>query len=360
MGVTKQIWKFSWNPAGYPIEQFSTSTGTISVNPVIKLQHSYFKIEGFVAYTITKKGTKLFYKCNEIKVAGTDFLFNEQDITLSTLAGKSIYSSLKMCSSRVENLSNLIIECSYIADVIDADSLNQDLHQEASVEHKHLKVVSLDSKQANIAEIESEMISGTWGELTPDSFVLNDSAQINGTNISKNGFESTFPVDSLNFGNKDFNVSFDVATKTAKLQVGEKRGGVLFHSLPDISQIPIYGIPVVLSDDRARLNFVPWFSLDPTNKGIKIGSLNIDENTLINKGSIDIAKKEVLCNITLCNDNFLSYNKQTGDVSIFNNLIFMNVITKKVVINGITFSTEFFNSISQMQRDIAFLKERIK
>jgi len=360
MNKTNQLWKFSWNPSGYFIEKIKIDLSKKYVNNEFYLTHTYFNTNKFLAYSYLADNKKKFYNVHTSLQDNTDFLFTGLDEELSKLAGTNVYSRLKLISSRVQELNEINIDCTFLADVIEASSIGQDVNKTSDVEHKSLTLKeTIVAPEGIFNSIKSNFIDGDFGVLSKDKMELNSSS-LNLNNellISKSGLIIN-KDQNIKLGSENYNVSFNTSTKSATLNVGEKREGILFRG-PKFDNIPVYGIPVILSDDKTRLGFVPWLSIEPEQKRIKVGNININDSTLFQDNNFDFAKNYKKATMTICDTPFITIDRESNMVNLFNGIIKINLSTRDVIMNGFTFNPSFFNSILQMQRDINFLKSKI-
>ncbi len=357
MNTTDQLWKFSWNPAGYKIADMPMDITNRKGGDYFSLNHTYFNIKDFNIYTVSSTGSKTYYKCHEKLLATTDFLFDKRDEILSNVAGVSVYSRIKVISTRATKLTKIFVDCNFLADVIDPSSFNQDLTQDSDVEHKSLTVK--DKIVAPVGHFEE--VKGMWGNINVSSTeIKSTSIKLGNTFLSDSGYLIDSAESIVTLGKKNFNISFDEKNMTASLQVGAKRDGILIRGPKTAQEIPVFGIPVILSDDKTRWGFVPWLTLDPVNKGIKIGSLNVEDNSLLTSTSLEIGKTLSISTIKLNAMSFIDYNRDTGEVSMLDGMIKVNVITRSININGITIDGKLLPSILQLQKDVEYLKARVK
>ncbi len=361
MSNNSQIWKFSWNPSGYFLEKNFIDLSKKYINNEIYLNHTYFNTNRFTIYSILTDGTKRFYNIHTTIQADTDFLFVGLDTELSKIAGTNIYSKLKLVSVRVQSLNEVYVDCTFIADVIDYSSIGQDLNKDSNVEHNALILKeNLIVPEGIINSIQVNTFSGEFGSISKEEVLFNNNS-INLNNeleITKTGLIVTQEVDPIVFGSENYNVSFHPETKSVNLKSGYKREGILFRG-PKFEDIPVYGIPVILEDDKTQFGFVPWFSIDAENKGVKLGNININDSTIFKDNKFDFGKNYISASMTMCGVPFIVTDRATNMVDLFGGIIKINLTNKDVIMNGFTFNPSFFSSILQMQRDILFLKSKI-
>jgi hypothetical protein len=359
MSKANQIWKFSWNPSGYYTENNYIDLSKKYLNNEIYLNHTYFNDKRFVIYSYLSDKTKRFYNIHTTLQANTDFLFVGLDEELTKIAGTNIYSKLKMVSLRVQELNEVYVDCTFIADVIDASSIGQDLSTNSDVEHKSLTLKeNLVVPKGIIDTLQVNSFNGSFGNISKDEIKL-VSSTLNLNDelfISKSGLITD--NDKVQFGSEKYNISFHPETKSVTLKAGDKREGILFRG-PQLENIPVYGIPVILSDDKTKLSFVPWLCLEPDNKRIKLGNININDSSFLQDNKFEFAKDYIKASMTICDVPFITVDREKNFINIFNDVIKINLTTKDVIMNGFTFNPSFFSSILQMQRDINFLKSKI-
>lgn len=361
MKNTNQLWKYTWNPQGYFETEIKIDLTKKYKNNTFTLNHTFFKSKDCKLYTYTSSGNKKFYNCHEELKDNTDFLFSNKDDDLSKLCGSSIYSRIKLISTRVIDLTEVYCDCYFVADAIDPSTFNQDLHQEAEVKHKSLNLTDyLIVPKATINELISNKLSGDWGNINKDNVTIKTGININGVYISDTGLLYETSDKNISFGEENYKIEFDKKVKNAFISVGNKRTGLLFRGPKTLEEVPVFGIPVILGDDKTRWSFVPWFTLDAQNKGIKLGSININDKVIIKDNEVILGKDSDSFVIKLDTYNFITYNKALNEVSVLDGAIKINVITKQVSFNNITLDQNFMNTITQMQRDIQDLKRRIK
>ena len=356
MKNTKQLWKYTWNPQGYLETDIKVDLSKKYKNNTFYLPHTFFHIKDFKLYSLQANGNKKFYNCHETLKDTTDFLFVNKDEDLSKLASIPIYSRVKLISNRVISLTEVFCDCYFVADVIDSALFNQELHQTAEVEHKSLTLSEV--LVAPVAEVLS--LQGDWGTINKDKIELHAETSINNISIEDSGILMKPSEKNIRFGEENFNVEFDKKTKNAFLSVGAKRKGVMFRGPQEISEIPVVGIPVILSDDRTRFSFVPWLTLDPNNKGIQVGAVNINNSTIITENEMLFAMNKDTFSIKLDTHDFLLYNKKNSLVSFFNGLIKVDLLNKKVSIQDFVIDSNFVTTFNQMKLDIQELKKKIK
>ena len=211
-----------------------------------------------------------------------------------------------------------------------------------------IKTLSMDSATGDFGLISKEEI-----KLKSNSMNLNDQIK-----LSKTGLIVTEEIETITIGSDNYNINFNPETKSVSLKSGYKREGVLFRG-PKLEEVPVYGIPVILEDDKSKFGFVPWFSIDPVIKGIKIGNLNVNDSSILKDNKFDFAKKYVSASITMCDIPFITIDRESNMINLFGGIIRINLSNKDVIMNGFTFNPSFFSSILQMQRDINLLKSKI-
>ncbi|HNQ19607.1 MAG TPA: hypothetical protein PKI46_00940 [Bacteroidales bacterium] len=362
MSITKQIWKYTWNPQGYFEEKIKIDLSKKHKNNTFSLNHTFFKGKDLALYSILETGEKKFYSCKNNMKDKPDFILTDLEEELSKLAGTPIYSKIKVISNRAIQLNEVFCDAYFVADTIDSKSFNQELNQEADVEHNSLSLKDyLLVPKATIDELISNSISGDWGELNKKNIKFNlDTININNTSVSDKGISIEDSETNIKFGSDSYALEFDKNKGIAKFIIGKNREGIVIRGPKTLNDIPVFGIPVILEDDKTKLSFVPWLVLNPEKKGIKLGSLAINDSTYISDDYIMLGKDRSSLTIDLDEINLLLYVHREKTISLFDGALKVNLTTKEITFNNVTINDTFLKDFYRMQKDIQFLKNKIK
>lgn len=357
MANTQQIWKFSWNPSGYRLTNQELSTIGFSKGHQFSLSHTFFSISDFFIYYMAGS-SKRYLKCHTSVLADTDILFIGKDESLSALLGKDVFSRIELVSDKSIGKA-LFYDYTAHCDVITFDSLGQELHKTADVEHKSITVQKVSTVKLSSEETATNKVEGEFGNISKDKVTFLGELDSKDCSLSKNGVLLKEVEKLFKIGNEFFNISFNRDKEVAFLQTGEEKEGVLFRGPNKIENVPVYGIPVILPDDPSRIAFVPWLSIDPNAEGIKIGSINIKDKTFITDTEAHFFKDSSKGLITISGKPFVEYDLSVNECYLFGGIIKVNLETKEVKVNGIVISESIFKEFTQIQRDITFLKSKL-
>lgn len=271
MSVTKsKIWKYTWKPEGYGLEEVHLDTSKKSVGDTINLPHAYFKAEGFVAYALVN-GAYVQLTTGEPNTAGkVDVRLVNRDETLSKSAGANIYAKIKLVRGPAIT-SNLKIFANFIADTLDMDSFNQDLNQDAEVEHKSLtcsqNITAKKVHAQNRLVAPNLLITEGEANISTPSIKLGDAGlKIENTKVTLLSEELT----TANGGS----LSYDFTMRRWK-----SFNEPLITFVGDLTTTPDVGIPIAINNPTGY-SFVPWFTVDPVNRTVVVEKLRIGNTTL--------------------------------------------------------------------------------
>lgn len=290
MNIKKlDVWKCAWNPAGYEPAEEHIDTSKKAVGDTVRLPRSHFRADNFTAWALNPSGQN--YMLLKVLPYGStgkaDVLLVGIDDELSRLAGVPIYSKIKLESKKALT-SNLKVLVRYVGDTIDPKDFNQSLNQDADVKHKSLtcEEVETDELFANI-EIETPKLSGVWGSISLDV------TELQSPRLRVGSLDITEERVTLN--------SNKLCTKNG----GELRfdgfrwrttNEPLLSFSGDLTRIPDHGVPVALGNPTSY-TFVPWFSIDPSERTVvveklRVGSTVLSEEELIKLKALVSTKKE--------------------------------------------------------------------
>ena len=255
------LWKYTWNPNGYPLETIILDTSKNMIGDNIELAHTYFRGDSITASCVeTGKLT-----------IGSDVILMNQDTHLSELCRVPICRTIQLNTKEAIS-SCLTINVSFIVDAIDYTLLNQDLHQTANVIHQSLMVKNLNSDTGSIIDLNVNSFT------TPSLFsseegteVKSDSLSINKTTLDQS--ELNFSADSPTIrGNINY-IKYDEATQSwVSLNKGTNKESsfVRFLKKPEPNKLTI-----TTRSDLTTIDTLDWIEIDYENKGLIINQLNI-------------------------------------------------------------------------------------
>lgn len=333
MSKKNQIWKYSWNPSGYFEQEIELDLSKKYVNDLISLPHKFFKTKDFGIYTKKKDGTKKYFTCIEGEASNSDFVFDGYDADLTKVAGFNVYSKIRLCSNKVANLNSVYVDCCFLADIVDYEDFGQSLNKDSDVNHKSLTLTeSLNAPKAEVEEISSESISGDWGIISKKEVCFKKPVSFDGLSLKKNGIEVK-ECENLVFGTETDN--FSISFKRGYVSFFNKgKERMIFSVNNDISDIPYFGIPFIPSNSKATLTFVPWLSVDPNLKGIKMEGGRIGDSEF-SIGNISLNRDSETASIDLCSMPFVKAIKNK-EFTMFDGLIRVDLEKKEVFIKGIS------------------------
>ncbi len=352
----KQIWKFSWNSNGYRLEKIQFDISSYSKGEEIKLPHSFFLDEDFKCYVNDAVENKIYFNVDTELKEKTDILLKAKDLELSKLLNKNVYTRMLVVSDRVKQYSSVYLDMTVLGDIIDPDDFQQSLNPQSDVKFKSLtteKIItdSLEVKDIfNISTMSGDLIEGNSSGLKlkvpvehKKQLTLNEGIRSKKELIIEleNGITLTFD---------------GVSCVINKGEITEKS---ILKSL-SYDKIPVFGIPVILSDDKSTLNFVDFLKLLPDIKGIYTEGIQLNNKDLITSKNIVIGSNEDYFEIKICEFSFLKIDKQKKSALLFNGLIRFDLENNKVYINNIEISTNMQQEIAKMKRDIEVLKQKIR
>jgi hypothetical protein len=291
------IWKYTWNPNGYPLENVILNTSDKVLGDNVELAHTYFRGDNLTANTVEIGNL----------VIGEDIILWNKDTHLSELCNTPIYRTIQLNSKKAIS-SKLTVNVAFIADALDYRSLNQDLHQTADVTHNSIAVKSIKSDEGAIAQLNSDIIeTPTFYSSEKGTQVNGDELSVNKTLINQEGIK--FPSDEAIIRSGDLNyMRYDKATQSwvsVNKGTGDESSFIRYLKKPEPNKLTI-----TTRSDLTTLDTIDWIEVDYENKGLILDQLSV--NTLI------INDKE----FTLTDDTFkvglLSVDLSSGIVSIGN------------------------------------------
>lgn len=273
--MIKQVWKYSWNPNGYGQESIIVDTSNNKVGDFIKLPRSFFKGSPISALAL-EAGNLNISSIN----GSADLLLVNADPMLSSLSPIPIYKNLKINSRRALSTS-ITLSIVFIADVLEPDLFNQNLNQEADVQHKSITIESATIESATIKKIETESISiADILSFSKDGISINLSDfKIKDVTISQDSIHFETETASISIPGNYIKYNPEVSTwVTLNKGTEEEVPFVRFYK----KEVPISSIPISNPADLTTLDFVDWLKVDGDTKSIVVDGIKTKKITIDN------------------------------------------------------------------------------
>lgn len=353
--AVKPIWKFSWKPEGYGVTDVILDTSKKTLNSLISFKGSYFRGKEFAA-NIKSTGNSLTIGYEDRQLTGTeDIILRMVEPKLSQLGNSGVYRMIELASKRTLN-TELLLKMNFIADAMNPEDFNQELHQEADVVHKSLTASSITTESLSTSTLHiSEGLSGNWGELSEKGITSKGDTLKVGEDVFSKGSITTkeslyFECNSLEQKgklryNKD-NLLWEIWNPRAKKMVP------IITSHVTADKIPIGGIPIIDPNDATSLSFADWFKVDFEKKGLTTKSMEA--------GPLSSTGKEVtLKEGTTFSIGEHTFKEQNGLLTI-DNFVQIDRAKQRLMVGGIIIDKGFMDSIKALQDKVEALEMKTK
>lgn len=287
--ATNFIWKYSWNTLGHPLETITLDATGIPLGTLVKLPHTYYRSNGFVAdYLGTDNMYHSLTSGEDSPLSRADICWAARDGDLSNSAGASIYSRIKINTPRAA--SKLRIKVSFVADAFDPSDFGQSLNATSDVIHNSLTVKEKVSAKELNGSVISDFMSGSWGIISGASVQFSSSVYIGSSKLTADEvvFESpTIAFGTLVLSSKDENLFVKDSSYIKPMAVA------LIEELKDTSYIPVIhadrparlrkGILYSVAEDRMYMTSAQFnqIILSDTVEGIEITKVFV--TSLVNR-----------------------------------------------------------------------------
>ena len=351
--AVKPVWKYSWKPEGYGIQEVKVSTQKLKKGSLLFLDHTYFRGKEFAA-TLEEGNTLLTVGYEDKSTDGNiDIMLRLYDAPLSRLGNSGVYRAIELLSSRVLN-TTLVFKVNFIADAINPEDFGQALHKEAEVEHKSLKTSSLETGSAKIESLEvGSDLGGKWGKLSVKGVEFtSEGLKTPSFSLKEAIIQSDNPL-VIQCGSSKGKIQYD--DKTFIWEVWNPRAKkmvpFIISSTP-ADKIKPGSIPYVSGKDPVAQSYHDWFKLDEETKTLHVPHIDF-EDVKIEEDSIKISGKKVIY--------FGKHKLQDMDgVLSIDDVLQINPKTQSISIDGILFDKELFKNIKSLQKEVEELKKMIK
>jgi len=353
--AVKPIWKFSWKPEGYGIQDVILNTSKKTLNTLVSFKGSYFRGKEFAA-NLKESGNSLTIGYEDRTLLGTeDIILRMLEPKLSQLGNSGVYRMIELATKRTLN-TEILLKINFIADAMNPEDFNQDPHLEAHVVHKSLTATSVVTGTLSTGTLNiSKGLSGNWGELSEKGITSKGSTLKIGEDTFSEGSLTTkkslyFECNSLEKKgklryNKD-NLLWEIWNPRSKKMVP------IITSHVTADKIPLGGIPVIDPNDATSLSFVDWFNVDLEKKSLSVKN--------IEAGPLKASGKEVVIaggtTLILGEHTFKDFE---GTLTI-DNILQIDKKKERLSIGGVVFDRDLVIFIRDLQTRLAALELKTK
>lgn len=350
-----QTWKLSWTVNGIRAEEEEV---TVNGQTSLRLNHSFFVSDSFKAYTKEENGEKKFlvvFPTDVDNQSVADIILSDVILDFNSVTGKTVYSKIVLQSDKAKSLEKFFVDVTYLGDILDPADFQQSLTPESDVSFNSITTQAITAEEISVKKFKTfNEIQGQLLSSQDNSLLLKVETEFRKKVTLKDALK--VPANfSLQIGEND---EIKIEENNIYINKGSHREQTLLKSL-SLDKIPVFGIPVILADNKTVLNFVDFLKLAPEIKGIFTQGIKLSKTEKIVSSEIRLGETEDTFMFYLGGYVFLQINKETKKATMFNGLISFDLEKNEVEVNRIKIDTSFFEEIRSLRREVAALRAMI-